>query len=65
MKYSGIGMICVGIIIVIFPQIIAYILGGIFIFLGISTFIFANKFGKKKSQDGENYVKFGNYKIYR
>lgn len=65
MKYSGIGFILIGLLIIVFPQIIGYVVGGLFLIVGISSFTFANKFGKKKSPNGESYVKFGNYKIYR
>ncbi len=51
------------IILIIFPEILAYLLGGFFIFLWVNILIFFRNINSKKS--GENYVKFWKYKIYR
>ena len=49
------------IIIIRFPEIIAYLIGGFLIFIGLNMFIFMKWVKKWK----ESYVKFGNYKIFR
>ncbi len=51
------------IVLIVFPDILAYLLWWFFIFLWINILIFFRALNSKKS--GENYVKFGKYKIYR
>ncbi len=48
---------------IVFPDILAYLLWGFFIFLWINILIFFRAIKSKKSEN--NYVKFGKYKIYR
>ncbi|MFK7780464.1 MAG: hypothetical protein QM490_05020 [Candidatus Gracilibacteria bacterium] len=62
MKIFPILLIIFGIIIIIFPEIIAYFIGGLFIFIGVNILVF---FKKKGGKGKEDYVKFGNYKIFR
>lgn len=52
------------IIIIAFPDIIAYIIGGLLLFFWLNI-VFANFLLKKNSKSWENYVKFWNYKIYK
>ncbi|MBW7954792.1 hypothetical protein H3C61_03185 [Candidatus Gracilibacteria bacterium] len=66
MLQIGIILILSGIIIIIWPAIIAYILRFILLFFGISMISASAIFTKKKKNNSENnYVKFGNYKIYK
>ena len=64
MKTPAILLIVFWTINIIFPDIIAYVIGWVCIFLGVSMLIGWGKFWSKKA-NGEDYVKFGNYKIYR
>lgn len=65
MKLSSIILILVGLIIIANPAIIAYVLGGLLVFLGGSMLLASVNFGKKTDSKWEEFVKFGNYKIYR
>jgi hypothetical protein len=53
-----------GVLIIVFNDLLVYLVWGFFIFFGINFivigFMFRNKKGKK-----ENYVEIGDYKIYR
>jgi len=66
MKIIPASLIIFGVIIIVFPQILAILLWWFFIFLWINM-LFINKilFKNKKWGDSEAYVKFGNYKIFR
>lgn len=64
MKILPISLIIFWIIIIAAPEILAYLLWGFFIFIWLNMFAFFWMF-KKKSSKGEDYVKFGKYKIYR
>jgi hypothetical protein len=61
MKAFAIFLIIFWIIVIIFPQIIAYLLWWLFILIWLNILIFVKKFKSNK----ESYVKFGNYKIFR
>ncbi len=63
MKIFWIFLIVFGIIIIFAPEILAYLIWWFFIFLGVNILVFFARV--KKSKSWENYVKFGNYKIYR
>lgn len=63
MRNIGIIFILCGLIVIFYPQIIAYIIGGILLFLWLNL-AFAWLFFAKNGKDKE-YVKFGNYKIYK
>lgn len=62
MKQFSIFLIIFGFVIIIAPEILAYMIGGLFIFIGFSTLFL---FKTKKNSSWENYVKFGNFKIFR
>lgn len=66
MKTIPIFLIIFGIIIIVFPEILAILLWWFFVFLWLNM-LFINKifFKNKKWGDSEAYVKFGNYKIFR
>ncbi|RAL57820.1 hypothetical protein BLD25_00480 [Candidatus Gracilibacteria bacterium GN02-872] len=64
MRAFGICLIVFGVIIIAFPAILVFLIGGFFIFLGINL-ITLGVLASKNTKEGENYVKFGNYKIYR
>ncbi|MDD2871726.1 MAG: hypothetical protein PHS49_07100 [Candidatus Gracilibacteria bacterium] len=61
MKPFALSLIIFGIIIILAPAILAYLIGGFFIFVGINILAFF----KNVKSNKEDYVKFGNYKIYR
>ncbi|MCT4617659.1 MAG: hypothetical protein N4A38_05625 [Candidatus Gracilibacteria bacterium] len=67
MLFSGLFSLLIGIIIIINPDIIAYIIGGIFVFIGISSIIghLVLSQNRKKYKDDGDYFTFGNYKIYK
>ena len=70
MKMSSILLIIFGVIIIVTPDIIAYLIGGLFVAIGSMMLLAQMKlngagFGKKKDAKWEEFVKFGNYKIYR
>lgn len=50
-------------IIIYFPGIIAYLLWWLLVFIGFNILWFGIL--SKKKNPNENYVKFGNYKIFR
>jgi hypothetical protein len=61
MKILPVFLIVFWIIIVMMPEILAYLIWGLFIFIWLNLLLF---FRKAKSMN-ENYVKFGKYKIFR
>lgn len=63
MNFFWLFLIIFGVIIILAPEIIAYLLWGFMIFLGINIFISKYVFFRKKS--GEDYVAFWKYKIYK
>ena len=63
MKTLPIALIVFWIIIIVFPAILAILLWWFFIVVGINILIFFKWIKWKK--DWDNYVKFGNYKIFR
>jgi hypothetical protein len=65
MKLIPISLIIFWIIIIAAPEILAYLLWGFFIFLGINGLLIWGLFSKFKKSGQEDYVKFGKYKIYR
>ena len=65
MKYSGIILAIFWFIVIIYPDFLRFLIGWFFIFLWGSIFLLGNKLWKTWKKNEENYVKFGNYKIYR
>ncbi len=71
MKFIPIFLIIFWTIIIIFPQFLAYLIGGFFLFIGINILFLSYQFGKikKNAKDAEDakkpYMKFGDYEIYR
>lgn len=68
MKLVPIFLIIFGIIIIAAPEILAYLLGGFFIFLGINGLILGGLFSKAKKWSAhhwDDYVQFGKYKIFK
>ena len=63
MKMIPLTLIVFGIILIVFPEIIDYLIGAFFIFLGINMLFINMAFSKWNKQ--EEYIKFGKYKIYR
>ncbi|PID86411.1 hypothetical protein CSB08_00305 [Candidatus Gracilibacteria bacterium] len=64
MKFVGIFFIIFGLAVVIYENLLVYLIGGFFIFMGLNILFIAKSFSSKQNGK-ENYVKFGNYKIYR
>ena len=68
MKLVPIFLIIFWIIIIAAPEILAYLLWGLFIFLGLNWLLLSGLFKKawgKSSHHGEDYVQFGKYKIFK
>jgi len=63
MRLFPIALIIFWIIIILAPAILAYLIGWFFIFVWLNILIFFKWIKWKKGSD--NYVKFGNYKIFR
>ncbi len=63
MKYTGFVLIVFGLTNIIFPDFIAYIIGWLSVFFGVSILL-GSSIGPKKP-NGENYVKVWDYKIFR
>ncbi|QFR38754.1 hypothetical protein A9Q91_00785 [Candidatus Gracilibacteria bacterium 28_42_T64] len=61
MKAFPVALIIFGVVIILAPAILAYLIGGFFIFIGINLLAFFKMTGGNK----EEYVKFGKYKIYK
>ncbi len=64
MKYIPIVLILFWIIVVISPDIIAYLIWGFLIFIGVNMLMMSSGFGTTK-WGKKDYIKFGDYKIYR
>lgn len=65
MKIIPILLIIFWIIVIKFPEILAYLIGWFFIVVWLNMLIFFRSIKWTKKWDWESYVKFGNYKIYR
>ncbi len=65
MKAFWIALALFGIIVIVFPALLVFLIGGFFIIVGLNIFVFAKKITGKGKKNDEDYVKFGNYKIYR
>lgn len=68
MKLIPIFLIIFGVIIIAAPEILAYLLGGFFIFLWINGLILGGLFSKAKkwsAYHGDDYVQFWKYKIFK
>ncbi len=65
MKLFAIFLILFWLIIVIFPEFLAYLIGWFFIFIWINIILVWTVFSFAKKKTEDNYIKFGKYKIYR
>ena len=69
MKYLGIIFILFGVIVIVYPEFLAILIGSFFVFMGVNIFLLwgwiSNPFIKKSKKKWEDYVKFWKYKIYR
>jgi len=65
MKFIPVLLIIFWIVILIAPEILAYLIGWFFIFIWLNMLVFTWVFMWKWKASKENYVKFGKYKIYR
>lgn len=64
MPAFGILLVVSGVIIIAWPEIIAYMIGWLLLFFGLNI-IFAKYLFNKANKSWENYVKFGKYKIFK
>lgn len=64
MKQLWLLLIAFGLLNIAFPDLLAYLLGGFFVVAGFSLFLTDYRLGKQKKNE-EQFVKFGNFKIYR
>lgn len=67
MKLFPLGLILFGTIIILKPEIVAYLIGGLFVFIGMNLLVFNGmfQFWKKSTGEKDDYIKVGKYKIYR
>lgn len=63
MNRTAIFLILFGITNIMFPDLIAYLIGGASVVAGV-VMLLGSSIGPKKA-NGENYVKVGDYKIFR
>ena len=64
MKLLPIILILFWIVIIAMPEIVAYLIGWLLIFIGVNMLLMWFAF-KQKMGNKDSYVKFGNYKIFR
>ena len=62
MKLFAAFLIVFGLIVIANPEILAYLLGWFFVFIGLNMLIVWSVFSKWKK---ESFVKFGDYKIFK
>ena len=69
MKYTGIFLAIFWLIIIAYPEFLAYLIWGFFLFLGLNIILFNLKlssFQKNWNTDDRwEYIKIGKYKIYK
>jgi hypothetical protein len=65
MKLFSIFLIIFWIIVIVFPEILAYLIWWFFVFIWLNLFLLWWFFSKSSKWEKDNYVKFGKYKIYR
>ncbi|HRI35987.1 MAG TPA: hypothetical protein PK765_02745 [bacterium] len=53
-----------GVLFIIFPDLVAYIIGFFFLSIGVNMLIASVAFGRKDQQDRQTF-RFGDYEIYR
>ncbi len=64
MQNISIILVIFWVVVIAFPAIIAYLIGGLLVFIGINIFMFGKQFWEKWASK-KDYVKFGDYKIFR
>ncbi len=67
MKLVPIFLIIFGITLLVFPDLVGYILGTLVLMMWVSGLAISNIFKKAKwpNPHGEDYVQFGKYKIFK
>ncbi len=67
MNFFWIFLTIFGIVIILFPEFLAYLIWSFFLFLGLNILIFNFKLQKQftKNNDKEVFIKIGKYKIYK
>lgn len=65
MKIFPILLILFWITVIVFPEFLAYLIGGFFIIVWVNMLWISLMFSSKMKKWGEDYIKFGKYKIYR
>ena len=64
MQKISIGLIIFWIVVVVAPEFIAALIWGLIIFIGINVYMVSRKI-KSQENSKKDYVKFGDYKIFR
>lgn len=69
MKFIGLFLSLFGIIIILYPQFLAYLIWGFFLFLGLNIILFNLSMNQKNSfsnvDERGSFVKIWKYKIYK
>lgn len=65
MRFLSIFLIVFGIIIIKFPEFLAYLIGFFFVFIGFNMFLITMKFGKWVNNSRDEFVRFWKYVIYK
>jgi len=69
MKYTGIFLAIFWLIVIAYPEFLAYLIWGFFLFLGLNIILFNLKLSSMKNtsntDDRWSFIKIGNYKIYK
>ncbi len=65
MKIFPIILIVFWLIVITFPEFLAYLIGGFFVFIWLNMLFIWFAFSKKTKSGEDNYIKFWKYKIYR
>jgi len=68
MKTAGIFLSLFGIIIILYPEFLAYLIWGFFLFLGLNIILFnlsMDNISKTNVDERWTFIKIGKYKIYK
>lgn len=65
MKFVSLFLFFFGLIIIIYPQFLAYLIWFFFMFAWLNIFLVTMKFGKWVNNSWEEFVRFWKYVIYK
>lgn len=65
MKFLSIFLIIFWLIIIIYPEFLAFLIGIFFMFIWLNMFLVSLRFGKWVNQSWEEFVRFWKYVIYK